>query len=118
MKEHFLQSESAGHGYFDQQQHQQQGGVVQGPTVFDTWNQKLLELGIPRWNIGNHVVEPIMTVLVLLTLVFLGFQGLIFLGILYFVVKLSQRSATQPSNRSAGHNRPPSNTMGGHRLGR
>ena len=88
----------------------------QAPTLFEVWNQKLLQLGIPQWNIGNHVVEPLMSVMMLVVLLFFGIQGLLFLGLLYFVVKMSQRS-TQQSQNHLGRSRPFSQT-GGHRLGR
>ena len=92
----------------------------QGPTIFDTWNQKLLQLGIPRWNVGSHVVEPLMTVMMLLVLLFFGIQGVLFLGLLYFVVKMSQRSTQQAPNNDDPR-RPGRYSQGfgsGHRLGR
>nr|CAB3244478.1 uncharacterized protein C10orf35 homolog [Phallusia mammillata] len=52
------------HGENDDPQYHAQSGIFNngenGPTMFDTWNQKLLELGIPRWNVGTHVVEPLI----------------------------------------------------------
>lgn len=117
-----MQNQRSGSNYFEQQPQQQGHGEAgaQGQTVFDTWNQKLLEMGVPRWNIGNHVVEPIMTILALVTLLFMGLQGLLFLGILYFVVKFSQRSSQENSRqgRRSNRNGRSSTSSGGHRLGR
>ena len=90
------------------------------PTIFQTWNQKLLELGIPRWSIGNHVVEPLVTVMALFVLLLAGFQGLLFLGILYFVVQMSQRRRAQdpPHDRgNRGRSFGEFGGGGGHRLG-
>ncbi|CAK8671219.1 unnamed protein product [Clavelina lepadiformis] len=91
-----------------------------GPTIFDTWNQKLLQVGIPRWNIGSHTVEPIMTVAALLVLIFVGLPGLLFLGLLYFVVKSSQQRTDNAPPRSRGPSGGPGRgqTGGGRRLGR
>nr|CAB3244469.1 uncharacterized protein C10orf35 homolog [Phallusia mammillata] len=85
--------------------------------MFDTWNQKLLELGIPRWNVGTHVVEPLMTVMFLVVLLFFGLQGLLLLGFLYFVVKMSQRNTNTGPRRPRGPARPVG-AGSGRRLGR
>ena len=97
------------------------------PSMFDEWNQKLLQLGIPRWNIGDHVVEPLQTACAVFVLLFFGLQGLLLMGLLYFVVKMSQqtrgRRGTNPSSstNSNNSNRRPGDAPGpgtGRRLGR
>lgn len=60
-----------------------------GPSVFDSLNQRLLAAGLPSWNAGPYVVEPIVSVGFLLALLFMGIQGFIFAVILFFVVKYS-----------------------------
>nr|XP_002129267.1 uncharacterized protein FAM241B-like [Ciona intestinalis] len=88
----------------------------QGRTVFDTWNEKLLQLGIPRWNIGSHVVEPIMTTAMVVVLLMFGLPGVLFLGLLYFVVTISQQ---RPQAAASTRRPPPSGfSGGGRRLGR
>lgn len=73
--------------YHGGQQH-----YAEGPTLFDTWNQKLVQIGIPRWNIGSHTVEPLMTVMFLGVLLIFGLPGLMFLGLLYVVITVSNRA--------------------------
>jgi len=61
----------------------------QTTSVFDSLNQRLLAAGVPPWNAGPYVVEPIVSVGFLLALFFMGIQGLIFAALLFFVVKYS-----------------------------
>lgn len=57
--------------------------------MFDSINQRLIALGIPSWNIGSFVVDPILSVGALLSLVFFGFSGLLLCIALFFVFKYS-----------------------------
>ncbi len=53
--------------------------------VFEGLNQRLLGLGIPRWNAGSYVVEPIVSVGFLLAFILLGIRGLLFAGLLFLL---------------------------------
>ena len=52
---------------------------------FDTLNEKAASIGIPRWNLGPYVVEPIISVGFIILLLLIGIHGLLF-GILLFVI--------------------------------
>ena len=65
-----------------------QGGAQQ-ISMFDVLNQRLLDNGIPRWNLGPYVVEPIASLGFLVALLLVGFRGLLFALLLFFVVKYS-----------------------------
>ncbi|KAJ8319202.1 hypothetical protein KUTeg_004293, partial [Tegillarca granosa] len=69
----------------------QQGMYAQGQqvNVFDTFNQKLINMGIPRFNVGPYVVEPIVLVGFVLAGLLMGMPGLLFAAILFFVSKAS-----------------------------
>ncbi|XP_022109060.1 uncharacterized protein C10orf35-like [Acanthaster planci] len=60
-----------------------------GISIFDTLNQRLLNLGIPCFNLGPYAIQPIVTVGFLLAMLLFGLPGLLFAGILFAVVKLS-----------------------------
>ncbi|ELU01657.1 hypothetical protein CAPTEDRAFT_223205 [Capitella teleta] len=76
----------------DEQQYQQQGqGQV---SMFDAMNQRLADAGVPRWHLGPYAVEPIASAGFLLALVLIGFRGLLFAGLLFFVVKYSSGQAS------------------------
>ena len=113
-------------------------------SIFDGLNQRLLDVGLPRWNLGEHVIEPIVTVGFLLAFLLMGFRGVLFAGLLFAVNKMSQRRGgiggllrsftgagnTQPSSQRRNQGRmgsrrgpgqsPPStggNRLGGNKLG-
>ena len=60
-----------------EQQHQRTRGsqnqnyppVQQGGSIFDQLNDRLISAGFPRWNLGQNVVEPIVSVALILALV-------------------------------------------------
>ena len=104
--------------------------------IFQTLNQKLRTMGIPPWNLGDIVIEPIVTVGFLIALLMFGVHGLIFGVVLFAVSRWSQHGAPEIVTRlfgggQGGHqggqgdaqsnsnNRPkPRGSMGtGHRLG-
>ncbi|XP_039273263.2 protein FAM241B-like [Styela clava] len=99
--------------------HGGQAHYQEGPTLFDTWNQKLIDIGIPRWNIGNNTIEPLMTVMFLLVMLIFGLPGLMFLGLLYLIIRISNRNNTMPNNRGDGRPafRRPNPGVSGRRLG-
>lgn len=84
-------------------------------SIFEVMNQKLLGLGIPRWNLGQYSVEPIATVGCLLALLIFGLPGIIFAAVLFFVVKSSLQNPG-PQNAPGGQPRG-NNWGGGNRLG-
>ena len=88
-------------------------------SIFDTLNQRLLDAGVPRWNAGPYVIEPIVSLGFLLAGLLLGLKGLLFGGILFFVVKYSQ-SARGPAASGGGNRgaRPAGGGGGGYTLGR
>ncbi|XP_041362863.1 protein FAM241B-like [Gigantopelta aegis] len=59
-------------------------------SIFDSLNQRLLDAGVPRWNAGPYLIEPIVSLGFLLAGLLLGLKGLLFGAILFFVVKYSQ----------------------------
>ncbi|KAL5019332.1 hypothetical protein ScPMuIL_005054 [Solemya velum] len=73
-----------------QDQDQQGQGQGQQVNMFDVLNQRLLNYGIPRWNAGPYVVEPIVSVGFVLAGLFMGLKGILFGGLLFFVTKWSQ----------------------------
>uniref|UniRef100_A0A670IX88 Family with sequence similarity 241 member B n=1 Tax=Podarcis muralis TaxID=64176 RepID=A0A670IX88_PODMU len=54
-------------------------------------NQQLVNMGFLTWNLGNQVVEPVMSILLLLLLMMVGVRGLLLVGLIYVVSHLSQR---------------------------
>ncbi|XP_002738922.1 protein FAM241B-like [Saccoglossus kowalevskii] len=86
------QSNRPRQGYVQHEDHNQYGGGGQQVSIIDVGNQKLLDAGFPRWNLGPYVVEPIATVGMLLAMMFFGLQGLLFAGLLFFAVKWSQQT--------------------------
>ncbi|XP_042317006.1 protein FAM241B [Sceloporus undulatus] len=80
--------------YQQQQQHhhqQQQGARPGERSPFSDINQQLVNMGFPTWNLGNQVVEPIMSILLLFLLMMVGVRGLLLVGLIYVVSQLSQR---------------------------
>ncbi|KAJ6661599.1 hypothetical protein lerEdw1_013838 [Lerista edwardsae] len=79
-----------------QQQQQQQQPHQQGPrpgerSPFSDINQQLVNMGFPAWNLGNQVVEPVMSILLLFLLMVVGVRGLLLVGLIYVISHLSQR---------------------------
>ncbi|KAJ7324249.1 hypothetical protein JRQ81_017269 [Phrynocephalus forsythii] len=72
-----------------QQQHQ--GARPGERSPFSDINQQLVNLGFPTWNLGNQVVEPVMSILLLFLLMMVGVRGLLLVGLIYVVSHLSQR---------------------------
>ncbi|XP_041125366.1 protein FAM241B-like [Polyodon spathula] len=63
----------------------------QGRSAFSDMNQLLVNLGFPRWNLGTQVIEPLMSVGLLLVLAVVGVRGALLMGLLYVVVTRSQQ---------------------------
>jgi len=98
-------------------------------SVFGALNQRLVAAGVPTWHIGTYSVEPIVSLGFVLSFLLAGFRGLLFSGVLFFIVKYSQfgtnenrsRNTDTASNTSGAS--PPSGPSGnrpwggGHRLG-
>ena len=57
--------------------------------MFDGLNQRLIGYGFPRFNIGHHTIEPIVSVGFILAGLFLGLPGLLLAAFLFFVSKMS-----------------------------
>ncbi|KAL4239409.1 hypothetical protein ACF0H5_000224 [Mactra antiquata] len=107
------------------------GGGHQGPSVFDGLNQRLVAAGFPRFNIGPHTIEPIVSVGFILAGLFLGVPGLILAAVLFFVCKMSvpggglasffggqgQQQGGQGQGRSSGTSNSRLPQGGGNRLG-
>ncbi|XP_054839966.1 protein FAM241B [Eublepharis macularius] len=82
----------APHQRFQQQQPSQQQGAGPGErSPFSDLNQQLINMGFPTWNLGNHVVQPLMSILLLFLLLMFGIRGLLLVGLIYIVSHLSQR---------------------------
>ncbi|KAM6442334.1 protein FAM241B [Liasis olivaceus] len=74
------------------QQQQQRQGVRPGErSPFSDINQQLVNMGFPTWHLGNQVVEPVMSILLLFLLMMVGVRGLLLVGLIYVVSHLSQR---------------------------
>ncbi|XP_076454833.1 protein FAM241B-like [Babylonia areolata] len=105
------------HADYNENQGMPMGGGQQ-VSVFETLNQKLLGLGIPRFNIGQFTIEPIVSLGFLLAGVFLGLPGLIFAGLLFVVSKMSQTGGNPftggwGQQGAAGGQQPPAGGGGG-----
>ena len=74
-------------------------------SVFDNLNNRLLEAGIPRWNAGPYVVEPIVSMGFVLAGLLIGWHGLIFAALLFFISKYSMSQGPNPF--STGQQRAP-----------
>ncbi len=48
-------------------------------------NDRLSEMGLRPWNVGEYVVEPIFTVALVLALVFYGIKGMMVVGIVWYL---------------------------------
>ncbi|KAI8742019.1 protein FAM241B-like [Biomphalaria glabrata] len=103
----------------------QDNHIPQQVSLFQILNQRLLGFGIPRWNMGNIVIEPIVLVGFLIALLLFGFPGLIFGALLFAVCSWSQNGAPDfisnffGSNENPGRdNRNRGRAGGGYRLGR
>ncbi|XP_072280979.1 protein FAM241B [Pyxicephalus adspersus] len=73
------------------QQVPQDGARQDGRSPFTDFNQQLVNMGFPRWNLGNQVVEPVMSILILFLVLMMGVRGLLLIGFIYVVSHLSQR---------------------------
>ncbi|XP_045214195.2 protein FAM241B-like [Mercenaria mercenaria] len=77
----------------DEMARQYEGGGGEGggqqASVFDGLNQRLVDYGFPRFNVGSHTVEPIVTVGFILAGLLLGLPGLLLAAVLFFVSKMS-----------------------------
>ncbi|XP_069609333.1 protein FAM241B isoform X1 [Ranitomeya imitator] len=73
------------------QQVPQDGARQEGRSPFTDINQQLVNMGFPRWNLGNQVVEPVMSILFLFLILMMGVRGLLLVGLIYVVSHLSQR---------------------------
>ena len=108
-----------------QQQQQYGPGGGQQFSVFDGLNQRLIGYGFPRFNIGQHTVEPIVSVGFILAGLLLGLPGLLLAAFLFFVSKMSSGGGLasflggggQGQGHSQGPSAPRSTQGGGHRLG-
>uniref|UniRef100_A0A4W3HCR1 Family with sequence similarity 241 member B n=1 Tax=Callorhinchus milii TaxID=7868 RepID=A0A4W3HCR1_CALMI len=67
------------------------GQVNEGRSLFTDLNQRLINMGFPRWNIGNQVIEPIMSVVLLLMIMLMGMRGILLVGVLYLFSQFSRR---------------------------
>ncbi|XP_065063475.1 protein FAM241B-like [Rhopilema esculentum] len=72
---------------------QGQANPQQGASPFQALNEKLSDFGLRPWNVGDHVIEPIFQVALILALVFFGFQGLIVVGVLWYMFGRTPRHA-------------------------
>lgn len=80
--------------------------------MFTVINQKLLGYGLPRFNVGPYVIEPIVLVAFILAGMLMGVPGLIFAAVLFFVTQSSGDGGGGAGTRMGGGNQG-----GGHRLG-
>lgn len=62
-----------------------------GRSIFDQLNNRLVSAGFPRWNLGQYVVEPIVSVALILALVLFGIQGVLLVGVVWFIMQQSRQ---------------------------
>lgn len=62
-----------------------------GRSIFDQLNNRLISAGFPRWNLGQNVVEPIVSVALILALVLFGIQGVLLVGVVWFIMQQSRQ---------------------------
>ncbi|XP_060097154.1 protein FAM241B [Heteronotia binoei] len=74
-----------------QQQSQNRGAGPEERSPFADLNHQLVNMGFPTWNLGNHVVQPLMSILLLFLLLMFGIRGLLLVGLIYVVSHLTQR---------------------------
>uniref|UniRef100_A0A0B7AFY7 DUF4605 domain-containing protein n=1 Tax=Arion vulgaris TaxID=1028688 RepID=A0A0B7AFY7_9EUPU len=97
--------------------------------IFQSLNQRLIAFGIPRFNVGDIAVEPIVTIGMLIALLVFGIHGLILGIILFAVSRWSTHGAPGIVSRFFGggqeggdnngrDNRHQGRAGGGYRLGR
>ena len=79
-------------------------------SIFQTLNQRLIDLGIPHFDVGVYRLEPIVIVAFLLAMLLFGLPGLLFAGILFGVVMLSGGVGGGDGGDSGGSRR---GSMGG-----
>ena len=63
----------------------------EGGSIFDQLNNRLVSAGFPRWNLGQNVVEPIVSVALILALVLFGLQGVLLVGVAWFIMQQSRQ---------------------------
>lgn len=61
-------------------------GGIGGGSIIDQFNNRLIAAGFPRWNLGQNVVEPIVSVMLILALVFFGLKGVLMVGVVWFLL--------------------------------
>lgn len=114
---HLLDFSFQGYVQHDNNAYQQGQAGGQSVSVFTVANQKLLGFGLPRFNVGPYVVEPIVLVAFVLAGVLMGLPGLIFAALLFFVSQWSGigggEGGGEAGQRMGGGNQG----GGGHRLG-
>lgn len=77
-----------------QQQWNQNAPVQQGQgggSIFDQLNNRLISAGFPRWNLGQNIVEPIVSVALIIALVLFGIQGVLLVGVAWFIMQQSRQ---------------------------
>ena len=65
--------------------------------LFTQLNNRLLTAGFPRWNLGQYVVEPIMSVSLILALVLFGLRGVLLVGVVWFLMQQGRHIWTSGS---------------------
>ncbi|KAH9488366.1 hypothetical protein Btru_063334 [Bulinus truncatus] len=113
------------HGFHSAGNDQDNQRQVQQVSIFQTLNQRLLSYGIPRWSMGNIVIEPLVLIGLIISLLIFGLPGLLFGLLLFAVCSWSQNGAPDfISNFFGGmepdrdNNRNRGRAGGGYRLGR
>lgn len=108
---------------------QSQPGPEPQGNIFQALNQRLTAFGIPSFNLGSIVIEPIVSVGLLIALLVFGLNGLILGLILFFVCRWSTHGAPETVSRFFGggnegggsserDRRQQGRAGGGYRLGR
>ncbi|XP_070608292.1 protein FAM241B [Erythrolamprus reginae] len=77
--------------HYQQQQQQRPNARPGERSPFSDINQQLVNMGFPTWHLGNQVVEPVMSILLLFLLMMVGVRGLLLVGLIYVISHLSQR---------------------------
>jgi len=78
------------------------GGRMESVTIFDLANEKMIEAGFPRLNLGPYSVEPIAVVGTCFALLLFGLPGLLLALGLFLVVKFSRHGVPSLSDMTGG----------------
>ena len=91
-------------GRYYQQPQQQQQQPRNPNNLFDNLNNKLLELGIPRFDVMNTTLEPLHTVGIVAVMLYCGMGKMLLLVVIFYF--MSRSNFNYDALRGTVNNRP------------